>query len=112
MNINKSGKVYAKARISSLVSQNSEPLFVDINGDLVLQDKKIIVSNFKSNVGDIFTEDSDAGKEFSRFLEDLINPVFDFRKVEGNGLTIDNVSLSFGFNSLFLKIEGRLLPEL
>lgn len=109
--INETGFTEVFVMLTSLEAPDSEPIKMSFTGNLVLRDKKIIVSDLKGEAEDIFTGDSDLGRSFSEFLEDLINPVFDFHKYEKNGLTIDNVYLSFGVNSLALEINARLLPR-
>lgn len=109
--INELGLVEGSARAKSLVNPNSGPIKVRFTGNLTLREKKVIIDNLESQIEDIFTKGSEVEKSFSKFLEDLINPVFSFHKVEKNGLKIDNVNLSFGVNSLTLEINSRLLPE-
>jgi len=109
--VSETGLVEAESKIKSLVNPDSEPLSLKFKGNLALADKKIVINNLESEVEDIFTKDSDVGMSFSKFLEDLINPVFSFHKIERNGLTIDKVDLSFDKDNVSLKINSRLLPE-
>lgn len=105
------GLIYAQASVMSLVNPDSESLKLEFTGNLTLKEKKIIVNNLESEIEDIFTKDSDIGMSFSIFLEDLINPIFNFGKYERNGLVIEKVNLSFGKDDITLKIDSRLLPE-
>ena len=109
--INESGFVEGSAAAKSLVNPNSEPIKVRFTGNLALREKRVIIDNLESQIEDIFTKGSEIEKSFSEFLEELINPVFSFHKIEKNGLKIDNVNLFFGVNSLTLEINSRLLPE-
>ena len=105
------GLIQVSTEARSLENTDSEPLKLLFSGNLIVKDKKIIISNLKSKAEDIFTTDSDMGKAFSEMLEDLINPVFNFHKYEKRGLTIDNVNLVFGVNNLIVEIYSRLLPR-
>ena len=109
--INENGSIQSSLMLQSLVNPNSEPLEVQFTGNLVLREKKIIVDNLQSEVEGIFTKDSDIGMSFSKFLEDLINPIFNFHKYEKNGLTIYNVNLTFESSNLVLDINSRLVPK-
>lgn len=109
--INELGFVEGSAGAKSLVNPNSEPIKVRFIGNLALRENRVIIDNLQSEIEDIFTEGSEVEKSFSEFLEELINPVFSFHKIEKNGLKIDNVNLFFGLNSLTLEINSRLLPE-
>jgi len=109
--ISETGLVEAETKIKSLVNPDSEPLNMKFKGNLALADKKIVINNLESEVEDIFTKDSDVGMSFSQFLEDLINPVFSFHKIERNGLTIDKINLSFDKDNVSLEINSRLLPK-
>lgn len=109
--VSETGLVEAESKIKSLVNSDSEPLSLKFKGNLALADKKIVINNLESEVEDIFTKDSDVGMSFSKFLEDLINPVFSFHKIERNGLTIDKIDLSFDKDNVSLQINSRLLPE-
>ena len=108
--VNDNGLVQAQAIVTSLVNPKSDPIKIRFTGGLTLRNKKIVISNLESEIEDIFTKDSETGVSFSKFLEDLINPIFNFHKYEKNGLTIDTVDLSFKTNSLLLEINSRLLP--
>ncbi|MBI3590334.1 MAG: hypothetical protein HY094_03010 [Candidatus Melainabacteria bacterium] len=109
--INETGLVQASSKLTSLVDPQSESIKMKFTGNLILRDKKLVVDNLQSEVEDIFTKDSDIGRSFSEFLEDLINPVLNFHKYEKKGLTIDNINLVFGADNLNLKVDGRLLPK-
>lgn len=109
--INDVGLIYAQGSVSSPINPDSESLRLEFTGNLALKDKKIIVSNLESEIEDIFTKDSDTGRSFSAFLEDLINPVFNFGKYERNGLVVEKVNLSFSKEDINLEIDSRLLPE-
>lgn len=108
--VSETGFVEAGAVVTSLINPESEPLELMFTGNLVLVDKKIVIYNLQAEIVDIFTKDSEMGVSFSKFLEDLINPVLDFHKYERNGLTIDSVNLSFGADNLSLNMKCRLLP--
>lgn len=111
ISISENAQILASALLKSRVNKASEPIKINFSGNLVLENKKLIVTALQSEIEDIFTKDSDTAKSFSEFLEDLINPVFDFHKYEKNGLTIEKVTLSFASNDLILQINSRLLPE-
>lgn len=108
VSVDDNGYVQADAVFKSVINPDSEPLMMRFLGNLVLKDKKIIVDNLQSEAEGIFTKDSDIGMSFSEMLEDLINPLIDFRKYEKKGFTIDNVNLLFKSNNLLLEISGRL----
>ena len=84
---------------------------MQFTGNLALDGKKLIANNLETEIKDIFTKDSDIGIAFSEFLEDLINPIFNFGKYEKNGHTIDAVRLLFESNNIIFEIESRFLPE-
>ena len=109
--ISEAGLVQIKSYVRSLLDPQSEPIKMSLSGALQLTEEKIILSDLKCELEDIFTSDSEIGKSFSLFLEELINPVFDFHKIERNGLTIDNVDLRFALNKLDIAVKGRWLPE-
>lgn len=109
--INNKGFVQASSKVLSLVSPDSDPLVMKFTGNLVVKDKKMIIVNLKSEIEDIFTIDSESAKSFSRFLGDLINPVFNFSKYEKNGLTISNIDTIFENNVLVLRFDIKMLPE-
>ena len=72
--------------------------------------ERLIISDLESEVEDIFTKNSDMGKSFSKFLEDLINPIFNFHKYQKKSLTIDTVKLSYEPNVLIVDIKLKLMP--
>ena len=109
--IDENGRIDAFAEVRSIVNPESEPLELQFTGNLALDGKKLIANNLGTEIKDIFTKDSDIGIAFSKFLEDLINPIFNFGKYEKNGHTIDTVRLLFESNNIIFEIESRLLPE-
>ena len=109
--VDEDGFLRAGADVRSLENPDSETINVKFTGKLAIKDKKLIIFNLQTQMEDIFTEESEVGKSFSKFLEDLINPVFSFHKFERNGITIDNVNLSFVTNKMLLEINSTLLPE-
>ena len=111
LKVDDKGYVEFRGIVKSLVNPESEPIKMLFSGNLIIREKKLVIDGLQSEIEDIFTKDSKTGKSFSQFLEDLINPVFDFHKYEKGGLTIDFVNLSFNGNKLFLNIGIKLLPE-
>jgi hypothetical protein len=110
--IDENGRIDAFAEVRSILKPESEPLELQFTGNLATDGKKLVAKNIETEIKDIFTKDSDIGIAFSKFLEDLINPIFNFGKYEKNGLTIDTVKLSFESNNIIFEIESRLLPEI
>lgn len=111
INVDNNGYLQVASQIRSLENPSGELLKIKFEGNLVVREKRIEVSDLKTEIEDIFTIDSEAGKSFSEFLIDLINPVIDLGKYEGNGLTIDNVKMLFETQKMILTIGVRLLPE-
>ena len=109
--IDENGRIDAFAEVRSIVNPESELLQLQFTGNLALDGKKLIANNLETEIKDIFTKDSDIGIAFSEFLEDLINPIFNFGKYEKNGHTIDAVRLLFESNNIIFEIESRFLPE-
>lgn len=109
--IDENGRIDAFAEVRSILKPESEPLELQFTGSLTTDGKKLVAKNIETKIKDIFTKDSDIGIAFSKFLEDLINPIFNFGKYERNGLTIDTVKLLFESNNIIFEIESRLLPE-
>lgn len=111
LKISLEGKANIIAYIRSAINPKEEPLKVEASGELVLDKKKIKIGNVKTSVQDIFTEDSEEGKQFSSFIEDLINPIFNFAKLEKKGITIDSVNLEFNKGYMIIKLDGLLNPR-
>lgn len=109
--IDDKGFIQVDSNVVSSANQAACPLKLLFSGNLALVENKIVVNDLKSEVKDIFTKDSDMEKSFSKFLEELINPIFDFHKYEKNGLTIDFIKLTFDANNLILEVSIKLLPE-
>lgn len=109
--LSESGSIQSTLDVVSIVSPEAEPLKAVFSGNIVLSDKKLIVSNLECEIEDIFTKDSDISMSFCGAVADLINPVVNFHKYEKRGLTIDNVDLTFLENKLNLKIDLMLSPE-
>ena len=109
--VNESGFVQSAINAVSIINPDSEPLIAMFSGNLVIEDKKLLVSNLECEIEDIFTKDSDVSMAFCEAIGDLINPVVNFHKYEKRGITIDNVDLSFPKNKLLLKINLMLMPE-
>lgn len=103
------GLVRISSELKSLEDPQSEPLNLAFQGSLKIQNEKIIVDDLNCEVQDIFTKDSEIGKSFSVFLEDLINPIFNFHKYEKKGLTIKNVEMFFELNKLILRAKLKIL---
>lgn len=111
LKIDDKGYVEFGGIVKSLENPESEPIKMLFSGNLVIREKRLVIDDLQTEIEDIFTKDSETGKSFSKFLEDLINPVFDFHKYEKGGLTIDFVNLSFNKNKLLLDIGIKLFPE-
>lgn len=111
--IDNEGHVQVFTKVKSLENPSSEslPLKMKFSANLIVSDKKLVLSELKTNIEDIFTEDSDTSKSFSELLMELINPIVDFHKYERNGLTIDDIKLSYEGEEMVLAIDFRLLPE-
>ena len=109
--INESGFVQSELDAVSIINPNSEPLRAMFTGNVVVSDKKLLVSNLQCEIEDIFTKDSDASMAFCEAIGELINPIVNFHKYEKGGITIDNVNLVFPENKLLLEINLMLLPE-
>ena len=110
ININEEGIVQASSVIKSVINPQAEPLKLSFIGKLNVVNERLIIDDLESEIEDIFTKDSDMAKSFSEFLEDLINPIFNFHKYEKKGLKIDSVKLSYGLNSLIVEIKLKLMP--
>lgn len=108
--INENGFIQSMLSAVSVVNPESEPLRAVFTGNIVINDKKLIVSNLQCEIEDIFTKDSDVSMSFCDAVADLINPVINFHKYEKRGITIDNVDLTFPENKLALKINLMLSP--
>jgi len=111
LNIDSKGFVEFSGIVKSLENPESEPIKMLFSGNLIIKEKKLVIDDLQTEIEDIFTKDAEMSKSFSKFFEDLINPVFDFHKYEKGGLTIDFVNLSFDKNKLLLDIGIKLLPE-
>lgn len=109
--VDKEGHVQVFTEVKSLENPDTEPLKMKFSASLVVSEKKLVLSELKTNIEDIFTEDSDTSKSFSEFLMELINPVIDFHKYERDGLTIDNIELTYGEREMILAIDFKFLPE-
>lgn len=112
INVSDDGLVKVSTLITSLENQDSEPINISFVGNLRLVEKAIVVNNLQSEMEEIFTKDSEMGMSFSTFLEDLINPIFDFSKYEKNNLLVESVKITFEKNNLMLDINLKLTPEL
>lgn len=111
LQIDENKVVTVKALIKSLIDPESGPINFSFKGHLIIKDKRIIIDDIKADIEDIFTEDMELSKSFSKFLEDLVNPIFDFHKYEKKGFTIDFVELNLKSDNLVLLIQGRLTPK-
>ena len=109
--IDENGFVQSDLNAVSVINPESEPLKATFSGNIVVSDKKLLVSNLQCEIEDIFTKDSDVSMSFCDAVSDLINPVVNFHKYEKRGITIDNVDLTFPGNKLVLKMNLRVLPE-
>ncbi len=111
--INNNGEVSVISAIESLENEKAdpEPIYLSFTGRIGLEEKKILIKDLKSSAKDIFTKDSDIGREFSKVLEDLINPVFNFAKYEKKGLTIESVNLNYEENNLILDINAKKIQN-
>ena len=107
----KGGLVSATVNAVSLINPDSEPLEMEFLGKMILRDKKLLISELKSEAKDIFTADSDVSKAFCIAVEDLVNPVINFHKFERGGITINNIDYAFFKDRLFLQIDIILMPE-
>ncbi len=103
------GLLRMSSELKSLENPQSEPLNLAFQGFLKIQNEKIIIDNLECEVQDIFTKDSEIGKSFSVFLEDLINPIFNFHKYEKKGLTIKHIEMFFELNKLILIAKLKIL---
>ena len=108
--LNENGYVQSTLDAVSIVNPDAEPLKAIFSGNIVISDKKLIVSNLECEIEDIFTKDSDVSMSFCDAVADLINPVINFHKYEKRGITIDNVDLIFPENKLVLKMNLMLSP--
>ncbi len=111
INIDENGFVVVSGIVKSLENPEAEPIKMLFSGNLVIREKKLVIDGLSCEMEDIFTKDSDMGKSFSGFLEDLVNPVFDFHKYEKRGLTIDFVNLTHQSDKLLFDLGIKLLPE-
>lgn len=111
INAEEEGHVSVSLQIKSKETIDSEPIDLTFTGKIALKDKKIIIKDLQSEAKDIFTKGSDLEKSFSRFLEDLINPIFNLSKYEKKGFTIEDVNLDFDSNNLILNIYAKKNPE-
>ena len=111
VSVDENGFIKTTLKVFSVVDPFSEPLDLLLTGNLVIRDKRLLVSDFMTVEKDIFTQDSDLEKAFSKAIEDLINPVINFHKYEKGGITIDSVDLSFFNNKIILKLSFRILPN-
>jgi len=109
--IDENGFVQSTFDAISVVNPESEPLNGMFSGNIIVLDKKLLISNLQCEIEDIFTKDSEVSMSFCDAVADLINPVVNFHKYEKRGITIDNVDLTFPENKLVLKIDLMLSPE-
>ena len=109
--ISENGFLQSTLNAVSVINPDSEPLKAMFSGNIVISDKRLIVSDLQCEIEDIFTKDSDVSMSFCEAVADLINPVVNFHKYEKRGITIDNVALTFPENKLVLKINLMLSPE-
>ncbi|OGI18937.1 MAG: hypothetical protein A3B68_06880 [Candidatus Melainabacteria bacterium RIFCSPHIGHO2_02_FULL_34_12] len=110
ISVQENGLVNFSCLLKSLVKADSEPINLKFTGKLAIKENKLIIDELESEAEDIFTKDSEMSKSFSQFLEDLINPVFNFHKYEKNGLRIDSVNLFYFPDSLLFDVKFKLLP--
>ena len=109
--IDEKGFIQSTINAVSVINPDSEPLAAMFSGNVIIIDKKLLVSNLECEIEGIFTKNSDVSMAFCEAVGDLINPVVNFHKYEKRGITIDNVDLSFPESKLELKINLMLLPE-
>ena len=109
--INENGLIQSELNAVSVINPEAEPLKAMFSGNIVISDKKLLVSNLQCEIEDIFTKDDDVSMSFCDAISDLINPVVNFHKYEKRGITIDSVDLTFPGNKLVLKVNSMLLPE-
>lgn len=109
--ISETGFIESTIKAVSATNPDSEPFIAMFSGNVLIEDKKLLISNLNCEAEDIFTKDSDIGMAFCKAINELINPIINFHKYEKRGITIDNVDLSFPENELFFKINLMLVPE-
>lgn len=99
------------SNLKSVSNPDSAPIKVDFVGKVELENKELRVKGLKTSIEDIFTKDSELGRHFSKFIEDIINPIFSFKKLEKKGLKIDSVDMKCENNLLLLEIDGSFIPK-
>lgn len=111
INAKEDGLINVITTIRSLENTEAEPLNLTFTGKIILKEKKVSIENIDSQIDDIFTRDSELARSFNSFLEDLINPVFNFEKYEKKGLKIENVDFHYDKNNLIILIDAKKLQH-
>ena len=111
INAKENGFINVITSVRSLENPNAEPLDLSFTGKIVLKEKKVLIQDIESQIDDIFTKDSDLARSFNTFLEELINPVFNFEKYEKKGLKIESVDFQYDKNNLIILIDAKKLQN-
>ena len=111
LRISKNGRIYSELKAFSKINPEAEPLFILVEGDLVIKDKKLLLENLKSEIDGIFTKDSDVSTSFCQTLGDLLNPLINFNKYEKEGIKISKVEYMIEQEELNFNLGVSLFPK-